>query len=61
MELYRRNWEGPGCRHTMTLRATNNRFGKYPYGNIDVYYDARPITEGLDPRPVVGLSASARA
>jgi hypothetical protein len=47
MELYRRNWEGPGCRHLMTLRATNNRFGEYPYRNIDVYYDARPITEAL--------------
>ncbi len=47
IELYRRNWEGPGCRHMMTLRATNNRFGEYPYRNIDVYYDARPITEML--------------
>src|SRR5262249_25725232 len=33
--------------HMMTLRATNNRFGEYPYRNIDVYYDARPITELL--------------
>jgi hypothetical protein len=47
LELYRRLWEGPGSRQVMTLRATNNRFGYYPPRNIDVYYDAVPITEQL--------------
>ena len=47
LELYRRLWEGPGSRHPMTLRATNNRFGYYSPRNIDVYYDAIPITEEL--------------
>jgi len=31
----------------MMLRATNNRFGRYPFRNIDIYYDAIPITEQL--------------
>lgn len=46
LELYRGLWEG-GARHPMTLRATNNRFGVYPHRNIDIYYDAVPITEQL--------------
>lgn len=45
-ELYRALWEG-GKRHMMTLRATNNRFGQYPHRNIDIYYDAIPISEQL--------------
>ncbi len=47
MELYRRNWEGPGSRLAGWLRATNNRFGYYPPKTIDIYYDAVPITEQL--------------
>ncbi len=47
LELYRRNWEGPGSRLAGYLRATNNRFGYYPPRTIDVYYDAVPITEQL--------------
>jgi hypothetical protein len=47
LELYRRNWEGPGSRHVMSLRATNNRFGSYPPRDYDVYYDAVPIAEQL--------------
>jgi hypothetical protein len=47
LELYRRNWEGPGSRLAGYLRATNNRFGYYPPRTIDVYYDAIPITEQL--------------
>ena len=47
LELFRALWVGPGARHHMVLRATNNRFGVYPYRNIDVYYDAIPITEQL--------------
>jgi hypothetical protein len=47
LELFRALWVGPGSRHHMTLRATNNRFGVYPYRNIDIYYDAIPITEQL--------------
>lgn len=47
LELFRALWEGPGARHHMMLRATNNRFGVYPYRNIDIYYDAIPITEQL--------------
>jgi hypothetical protein len=47
LELYRRNWEGPGSRLAGWLRATNNRFGYYPPKTIDVYYDAVPITEQL--------------
>lgn len=47
LELYRLLWEGSGGRHVMTLRATNNRFGVYPHRNIDIYYDAIPITEQL--------------
>lgn len=47
LEIYRRLWEGPGARKPMTLRATNNRFGVYPHRNIDIYYDAIPITEQL--------------
>ena len=34
-------------RHFMSLRATNNRFGRYEPRNIDVYYDAVPIAEKL--------------
>jgi hypothetical protein len=47
LELFRALWVGPGARHHMTLRATNNRFGVYPHRNIDIYYDAIPITEQL--------------
>src|ERR1700730_5425454 len=47
LELFRALWAGPGARHHMMLRATNNRFGLYPYRNIDIYYDAIPITEQL--------------
>jgi hypothetical protein len=47
LELFRALWVGPGARHHMMLRATNNRFGLYPHRNIDVYYDAIPITEQL--------------
>ena len=47
LELYRRNWEGPGSRLAGWLRATNNRFGYYPPRTINVYYDAVPITEQL--------------
>lgn len=47
LERYRSLWEGVGARHPMILRATNNRFGDYPYRNIDIYYDAIPITEQL--------------
>jgi hypothetical protein len=47
LELFRALWVGPGARHHMALRATNNRFGVYPYRNIDIYYDAIPITEQL--------------
>jgi hypothetical protein len=47
LELFRALWVGPGTRHHMTLGATNNRFGVYPYRNIDIYYDAIPITEQL--------------
>jgi hypothetical protein len=47
LEQYRGLWEQPNGRHVMTLRATNNRFGLYPYRNIDVYYDAIPIAETL--------------
>ena len=47
LELFRALWEGPSARHHMMLRATNNRFGVYPYRNIDIYYDAIPITEKL--------------
>jgi len=31
----------------MTLRATNNRCGKYPPRDIDVCYDAKPVVEKL--------------
>ena len=34
-------------RHFMSLRATNNRFGRYEPRSIDVYYDAVPIAEKL--------------
>jgi hypothetical protein len=47
VELFRNLWAGPGARHHMSLRATNNRFGIYPYRNIDIYYDAIPISEQL--------------
>ncbi len=47
LELFRSLWVGPGARHHMVLRATNNRFGVYPHRNIDIYYDAIPITEQL--------------
>jgi hypothetical protein len=47
LELFRALWVGPGARHHMTFRATNNRFGVYPHRNIDVYYDAIPISEQL--------------
>jgi hypothetical protein len=46
LELFRELWEPPK-RHHMALRATNNRFGVYPHRNINVYYDAVPITEDL--------------
>ena len=46
-ELFRALWEGSSGRHLMTLRATNNRYGFYPPRNIDIYYDAVPITEQL--------------
>ncbi|HBI43534.1 MAG TPA: hypothetical protein DDY78_11870 [Planctomycetales bacterium] len=46
-ELFRALWEGSSGRHVMTLRATNNRYGLYPPRNIDIYYDAVPITEQL--------------
>lgn len=46
-EWFRALWEGPTGRHLMTLRATNNRYGYYPPRNIDIYYDAVPITERL--------------
>ena len=45
-ERYRGLWED-GQRHTMVLRATNNRFGEYPARDIDIFYDAIPIAEGL--------------
>jgi hypothetical protein len=47
LELYRGLWEGPGGRRAATLRATNNRFGDYPHRNINIFYDAVPITEKL--------------
>lgn len=47
LEEYRGLWEGPGGRRAATLRATNNRFGVYPHRNIDIFYDAIPITEKL--------------
>lgn len=34
-------------RHFMSLRATNNRFGRYEPRSIDVFYDAAPIAEKL--------------
>ncbi|MGH7296726.1 MAG: hypothetical protein ACRELB_17435 [Polyangiaceae bacterium] len=46
VDLYRRLWDG-GSRNVMTLRATNNRFGLYPHRNIDIYYDAVPISEEI--------------
>ncbi|HJZ55308.1 MAG TPA: hypothetical protein VKE74_10135 [Gemmataceae bacterium] len=46
-ELFRALWEGSSGRHVMTLRATNNRYGLYPPRNIDIYFDAVPITEQL--------------
>lgn len=47
VDRYRALWQGPNARHPMTLRAANNRYGKYPYRNIDVCYDAVPISEEL--------------
>ena len=47
LEMYRRNWEGPGSRIAGWLRATNNRFGVYEARTINVYYDAVPISEQL--------------
>jgi hypothetical protein len=55
LELFRALWVGPGSRRHMMLRATNNRFGVYPYRNIDVYYDAIPITEQLVRAATSGL------
>jgi hypothetical protein len=46
-EEYRRLWQGPGARHPMSLRATNNRYGVYPVRIIDVSYDGVPIAERL--------------
>lgn len=47
LEEYRALWDGPAKRPAPSLRATNNRFGVYPHKDIDIYYDAVPITEAL--------------
>lgn len=47
LEEYRGLWDGPAKRPAPSLRATNNRFGVYPHKDIDIYYDAVPITETL--------------
>jgi hypothetical protein len=47
LEAYRGLWDGPAKRPAPSLRATNNRFGVYPHKDIDIYYDAVPITEAL--------------
>ncbi|MBX9680762.1 MAG: hypothetical protein K2X38_18555 [Gemmataceae bacterium] len=47
LEEYRALWAGPAKRPAPSLRATNNRFGVYPHKDIDIYYDAVPITESL--------------
>ncbi len=51
---YRALWDGPGKRPAPSLRATNNRFGVYPHRDIDIYYDAIPITESLVRRAYSG-------